>query len=280
MAYTGPYCSHCGVRNAEERSFCRSCGESLLGAATPVEPASSWWRRLLGRLRIGRREYSAGERPASFRRPSNPEVRPEPQQDKPEAVGVWGTLTKPRRFAFSRFAPLLIVLSVAGLGLGVMRERVTHAVFSTYATIRQQVAPQYISLTPVEAKASSAAAKHGAPMAIDGVRDTYWLSAAPTGGVGQSLTIRFAKPVDIDRVGILSGAPKGDFRAEPRLRSVRITAVGVKESTLGFDDKADFQNRPVTLHGVSEVTIFVEDVYPGQKGQALALREIQFFQQK
>src|SRR3954464_12123279 len=60
------YCGSCGAGNATGRAFCRRCGSPLADAERAAR--LSWWRRLLARLRLGRRRRNlvAGERPEGW----------------------------------------------------------------------------------------------------------------------------------------------------------------------------------------------------------------------
>lgn len=265
-AHTGPFCSACGVRNPEGRTFCRSCGEPLRVIAVEVPPRLPWWRRMLAALR-GRREFAAGDRPRGFR-----------QRDvTPDAQGRRRLFRLPRRVSVGRFGPVLVLLGLVGMGLGPLRQWVTHEFFTLTGQAKERLNEHFVSVVPVGATGSAAIGGHPAGHAVDGVRDTYFASVGHRDGVGATVTVRFAKPVDIDRIGILSGAPGGDFRTDARPHTVEVAVSGAQPVRLSLDDTADFQNQPVTLRGVRSVTLTVVDVYPGQRGHAVAVREVQFF---
>lgn len=265
--YTGSYCWSCGARNAEGRIFCRACGEQLDRTALP-EPRLSWWRRLLARLR-GSRPRAAGERPAGFRRHGVPDTEAASKKRR--------RFHRNRRLPLSRLAPLLVVLALLGVGLGPARAWVTTKVFGAVQTAQHHLHEQYVSDTPVSATASSALAGHGAQLAIDGVSTTYWATDDKKGGVGDTLTVRFANAVDISRVGLLSGEPGAAFRTEPRPQSMTLTANGNAPAKLSFVDEAQFQNAAVSLKNVTVLTITFDSVFPGQQGDEMAVSEIQFF---
>jgi hypothetical protein len=331
-AQAGPYCSACGVRNPEDRTFCRSCGEPLRAGSVASGSAPGWWRRLLARL-SGRRSYAAGDRPRGFlshdavpgraagatagataaSRPGTPAgggrlgpsasgARPAPLPGRPmpaapaaghrlgtsaagsHSPGVFAGSTgprirrvkPPRRLALSRFAPFLLVLGLLGVGLGPGRTWITTHVFGLAHRAQTQLNQRYANVVPVSATASSAAPGHPAKLAIDGIEQTYWLTGGGA-GTGTTITVRFASPQRIDRIGMLSGEPGGDYRAQARPQTIELFAGGSHPVTVPFDDTLSFQNRPVSLHDVTAITVVIKNVYPGQQGQAVALRELEFF---
>jgi hypothetical protein len=334
--HTGPYCSACGVRNPEGRTFCRSCGESLRLGAVPDGTSPGWWRRLRDRL-SGRRAYRAGDRPRGFSShdavpgppagqaaaaggsalapphgsatapPAHAPGAPSAHSSRlgpPHGTGLGGPAHRPRlgasagghgpaaslsvsrqrirhaktpfRRTLSRFAPLLVVASLLGVGLGPARMWLTVHVFGLAHRAQTQLTERYTNVVPVSASASSSAPGHQPQLAIDGVQPTYWLTGGST-GAGATLTVRFASPQKIDRVGVLSGEPGADYRAQARPRTIELLIGHSKPVSLAVDDTLTFQNLPVTLRGVTTITVVIKNVYPGQKGQSVALRELEFF---
>ena len=138
-----------------------------------------------------------------------------------------------------------------------------------------QLSQRYVNIVPVRAIASSSVPGHRGMLAIDGIQQTYWLTRGD--GTGAVLTIRFAGPQDIARVGVLSGEPGGGYTTQARPRTIELIAGRRPPVTLSFDDTPAFQNRPVSLRDVTVITVVVENVYPGQQGQSVAIRELEFF---
>lgn len=65
----GLSCPSCRVDNPADRSFCRRCGHEL--QAVPGDPATTWWRRVVARVRDAvrsRRRRAAGSRPRRWSR--------------------------------------------------------------------------------------------------------------------------------------------------------------------------------------------------------------------
>ena len=322
QVHAGPYCSACGVRNPEGRTFCRSCGETLRSGAAAQAPAPGWWRRLLNRLR-GRRSYAAGDRPRGFLShdavpglpagaaataaghrlgapadshrlgvPIHSSSLGVPAHSSSLGASAAGTrgpgafrgtagqrmrrAKTPLRGTLSRFAPLLLVVGLLGVGLGPARMWLTVHVFGLAHRAQVQLSQRYTNVAPISASASSAAPGHPAKLAIDGIQQTYWLTGAGS-GAGASFTVRFASPQRIDRVGVLSGEPGGDYRTQARPQTIELLVGGRSPVSLPLDDTLGFQNRPVRLRGVTAITVVIKNVYPGQNGQAVALRELEFF---
>ena len=293
-AYTGPYCYSCGVRNPAGRTFCRSCGEKLQGEVVQQAVRRGWWRRLMDRLR-GRQPSAAGERPRGFvRHDEVPAAAGAPAAGGGAAGGGMGARAsginrnwasgikqrpprtrRPRWLQLSRYGPLLIVAGVLGVGLGPARGWVTTHVFGLETKITNHFHQHYADIVPTGATASSAAPGHSPALAIDGIEGTYWLSSA--GGGHPRLVIRFSSPQNIDQVGVLSGEPGGHYRAQARPETIKVSAPGQPAASLTLDDTPGFQHRPVSLHGVTKITITIKNVYPGQQGQAVAIRDIEFF---
>ncbi|HZP54868.1 NADase-type glycan-binding domain-containing protein [Actinocrinis sp.] len=264
--YDGPYCQACGVRNPQERRFCRSCGAMLQLPALAAQQRRGWWRRLIDRITGRRREFAAGQRPSGFRDHQGGGSGPSGKR----------RLRLPRHIKLGKLAPILIIAGLAGIGLGPARTWVTNEVNSLLGKAKARVNQHYANVTPVGAAALSQK-DHGAALAIDGLNNTYWASSQHPDGVGETLTVTFATPVDIDQIGILSGADAQNFRAFARPHDLVVTAAGGSPETLSFDDSADFQSRGATLRHVTSVTITVKDAYPGQKQHDLAIRDLEFF---
>jgi hypothetical protein len=257
--------------------------------------APGWWRRLLARLRR-KRSYAAGDRPAGFlshdanRGPGTAAAAPpagRPGLSAPGApAGLGGHMRTaghrarqvkpPRRLALSRIAPVLLVASLLGVGLGPARGWITAHAFGLEHRAQAQVSQRYTNVVPVSASASTAVPGHGAKLAIDGIQQTYWRTETGQ-GIGARLVVHFASPQNIDRVGLLSGEPGAGYRAQARPQTIELIADGGRPVRLSFDDTPGFQNRAVSLRHVTAITIVISDAYPGQQGQAVALREIEFF---
>lgn len=255
--HDGLFCSACGARNVEGRTYCRLCGQSL-DVVVAARVRRRWWPRPFRRRRAA---PVAGQRPRRFHHHESRRVS-----------------TRRRvRLPVAKAAPLLAVLGLVGIGLGPARGWVSHHVSVLLGDAKRRISEHYTPVVPAGATASSSAPGHGAALAVDGVKDTWWQSAGHPDGVGETITVRFAGPVDVEQIGLLAGEPGGRYRSESRPRTVVLTVSGRSAGQVGFDDTADFQHRSVRLHDVSSVTLVITAAYPGQAGRALAIRELQFF---
>jgi hypothetical protein len=270
--YDGLYCSACGARNASGRNFCRACGRPL-DVALEATRRKRWWQRLF--TRKPKSGPTAGDRPKDFRKR---EIRPD---DEPGTPGK-----KPkRRWRFprpqlSRVAPILLILGMLGYGIGPGRLWLTQHASELFGKAKSNLSNNYAPVAPVAATTSSTAPTHDAKLLIDGVKDTWWQSADAAHGVGQTMTVTFPNPVNIDRIAILSGVAGQDYRTQARVQTLAVTVDGQPGPQINFTDTADFQNEAVTLHGVTSISFVVVTSYRGQKGGAIAIRELEFFVKK
>lgn len=264
--YDGLFCSACGTRNADGRRFCRYCGSAL--DITVDEPVKTrWWQRIFRR----RKPKQAGERPRNFR--SREAVAPAATEQKKRR-----TWRLPSRLPLSRFAPVLVVLGLVGIGLGPARFWITQQADKLLGNAKHHVQATYAPVVPVAAGSSSTAKGHRAAAAIDGVKQTWWQSDGHANGIGESITVRFANPTDLDAIGVLSGVDGEKYRAQARPQTLTVTADGKPAGQITVKDKADFQTAKIKLRGVTRLTVVITSSFPGQKGNAVALRELQFFQ--
>lgn len=312
--YTGPYCPACGARNPEGRTFCRSCGWELRNVTIVQSAVPGWRPRLLDRLRA-RPAHPAGVRPHGFASrdvgsaavTANVPGTATPGTGGPAPAGArsfapagapgrgggthagWpgggnhGTshrhqVRPPRRVALSRFGPLLILLGLLGVGIGIgpARQWITAHILGLEQKISGILHERYVLVSPVEATASSSAPGHSGQLAVDGTVQTYWLTSG-NNGFGATLIIKFGSPQNIDAVGLFSGEPGGAYLTQARPKALTIIARGNSPAYLSFDNTSNFQNRPVQLRNVTSITVKIRSVYPGQAGQAVAIREIEFF---
>jgi hypothetical protein len=270
--HAGPYCAACGVRNPHHRTLCRTCGELLRPVAMVPEPARGWWRRLLARLHGNPSGVAAGRPGVSPRAAGAYHQGALPGSAGPRIRRA----RPPGRVTLSRFAPVLLVAGLLGIGLGPARAWLTVHALGLDHRGRAELSQHFEDVVPISASASSSAHGHPARLAIDGIQQTYWLTRG-AGGTSARLRIRFASPQRIDRVGLLSGEPGGAYRAKARPETIELSAGQHRPVTLSFDDTPGFQNRPVGLRHVTVITVVIKEAYPGQKGQAVALRELEFF---
>jgi hypothetical protein len=268
----GLFCSVCGTRNADGRTYCRYCGHPL-DVTVPVPVRRRWWQRLFGRKK---RTKTAGDRPRRFYR-KDPSARAARRQAK---LNSGRSRLSRLNGPLAKLTPVLAILSLVGIGLGPARSWINKQASTVFGTAKKATNRHYLPVSPVSATASTAAGGHGPKLVIDGVRDTWWQSKGHPDGIGETITVRFANEVDLSRIGILSGAKGDQFRTEARPQTMQITADGKPQGQLSFDDKPDFQAKGVKLRNVTSITLVITAAYPGQKAHMVAIRELQFFSLK
>jgi hypothetical protein len=106
---------------------------------------------------------------------------------------------------------------------------------------------------------------------------TAWISGPDGDGVGQSITLNFAEPIDVDRVRIYGGRPEPDFEAGPRPKDVQIvvtcntpcppTAQG------SLPDSDEPKSVKLVARGVTSLQFQIRSVHG--EGGGVAIREIQ-----
>ncbi len=258
-------CGSCGVGNDPDRKFCRRCGNSLVAAA--VVPKLPWYKRIFRRKPKAKAE--AGTRPDQKTGRRSAESR---------LKYTWLRL----RTWVRKSGKLLAILGIGGvaaLSLGPWRG----AVSDQFGKVKRLVSPEYESVRAASATSSSEASGHPASAAIDQVKNSYWAEGAGGTGEGQVLTVTFAEPVDLDRVGFLNGASEQpeDFTTQPRIREAQLSFDNGTTETLELDDEADFQEKGISADDVTTVQLQIISVYPSpQGGDAASLAEIEFFTEK
>lgn len=241
-------CGECGQGNDAARRFCRSCGASLVGAAVSTPGRRRWWHRFRRKPKV----HVAGDRP---------------MQRGPSLVG---------RIAKGVLG-LAVVAAVIGLA-GPWRSHVTDA----FRSARKKVAPKFQPVNPVKAEASSSLAGHGPELAIDTGSNTWWAEGAKGNGEGQQISVVFAQPVDLGKIGFSIGAAGDQYLALPRPHDLHITLQGPADKPpatkdLSVVDKPDFQTFDLTGDAITRLDIQIRSVYPGQSGSSCAISDIQFF---
>ena len=112
---------------------------------------------------------------------------------------------------------------------------------------------------------------------LDGDPGTAWNDGAPGPGVGQTLTYRFSRRVNVTSIRLLNGSGDSDarFKENARISEVRVTTDD-GSVTVGFADT----RLPQEVHGefgiTAVVTLEVLSVYPGSRYEDLAVSEIEF----
>jgi hypothetical protein len=216
-------------------------------AARVVAPPP-WWRRLLARLRRGRR-------PAGYRRPVRQPVR------------IRGRLVV-------LFALAAIVLVAALPGRGWVR--------TGTEIVRDRTSP-HVPVTPVASRASSSAPAAGPERLLDGVSNQFW-APVPTGSAeGQWFEVDLPDPTRVLDLVIHTGvsADRKQFltQARPRELSVTFTAEDgqTRAKVIRLRDQPGKQDFRVRAARVVRVRFTLRSAYGAQPNRRVAVAELEVF---
>jgi hypothetical protein len=273
------YCSACGTPNDPSRNYCRSCGNQLTPGDAPAVAATRrpWWRRIFGGTSAA--PAPAGTRPAAGKAGGARGAK---------GAGI-GAVNSVAHFA-RRFFQLIAILGLLGIGviaIGPWRSDAKDKVRGWLDDARAIVQPRYVKVTPSKIDASSALKADPAQNAFDGIIETFWAEGARGDGTGQALTVTFAKPTDLDRIGLTLGDQKApqNFATRPVPRTLELVfydanGAVVKRETLSLEQTPKFQKRDAAAKGVARLTITIKSTYPPVKGtkSSAAISEVELFQ--
>jgi hypothetical protein len=254
-------CGQCGEGNDPVRHFCRRCGNSLDEALAVRLP---WYRRFFNKV-FGIRTREAGWRPS---RVGPPNVM----------GGVW-------RIIRLAIAALIVVALLAFLLIPGFHNLVVDRATSAFTTVRKDIRPNYVPVTPVGASASSATAGHGPMLAIDRYSNTYW--AALASDHAPVLVVRFSGPQDIAAIVFRSGAsgtaPADAFNLQPRPHNLHLVFSNgyTTDITLNDQDATQTQSTLIDETKAKQVTfveIHVVTVYApaAASPSSVAITEVEF----
>jgi hypothetical protein len=261
-------CGDCGEGNAPVRKFCSRCGSSLAQAEVVKQ---KWWQKLFPKRKP--KVLEAGQRPGR--------------------EGV----KKKRKVAFQpvfRVGRLVIgglllvggiVYAVYGPFRGFVNERFTSAKESALDVVQQDpVAVRAVELTanteppptvPCDQQTGNVACR-----VIDQKTNTFWEFAPPADAFTPTLTLRFDRPVNIDRIIVHNGAGD-DFTSFGRVTELHfVFGPGNTSADVALDDVPD----PVEYEiddgqNVETVQIQITEIInAATPGANITLTEIEFFQ--
>jgi hypothetical protein len=145
----------------------------------------------------------------------------------------------------------------------------------------QPYAPVDAPLVELTTTASSARASQGANIftsdrAVDGRADTAWCEGGPGAGVGETLTLRFAKPTRVARLRVLPGYFKSGDRwsQNNRVAAARIVLSDGRALSVAFED--EMREQVVTVGGgpIDSASLVIEKVWSGGDGLDTLVSEI------
>ena len=253
-------CGQCGEGNDPARHFCRRCGNSLDEAIAVRLP---WYRRFFSRL-FGVRTREAGWRPRRVGPPN-----------------VMGGVMRVVRLA------IVAMLAVGILGFLLIppfHNWVVNKVTAGVTSVRKVVHPNYDTVYPVAAAATSQTAGHAASLTIDRTSNSYW--AAISTDKTPQLVFTFSEPQDLSEILFRSGAPgaqPSDFLNQPRPKAVHIIftdAQGklITATDITLTDQEGSQFYPIEAKQTTTARIQIQSVYPatGAARSAVAIAEVEF----
>ena len=253
-------CGQCGEGNDPTRHFCRRCGNSLDEAIAVRLP---WYRRFFNRL-FGVRTREAGWRPRRVGPPN-----------------VMGGVMRVVRLA------IVAMLAVGILGFLLIprfHHLVVNKVTAGVTSVRKVVHPNYDTVYPVAAAATSQTAGHAASLTIDRTSNSYW--AAISTDKTPQLVFTFSEPQDLSEILFRSGAPgaqPSDFLNQPRPKAVHIIftdAQGklITATDITLTDQEGSQFYPIEAKQTTTARIQIQSVYPatGAARSAVAIAEVEF----
>jgi len=155
----------------------------------------------------------------------------------------------------------------------------------TFTSLRIALHPNYDSVYPIGASATTATVGHTPTLAMDRFSNTYWAASAKDRA--PVLVLRFSAPQDIAQIGFRSGAsgtaPADAFLSQPRPHTVHLVFSNGYTTDFTLQDQdatqpqffglADGKAKQVTF-----VEIHVQSVYApvGASPSSVAITEVEF----
>jgi hypothetical protein len=90
----------------------------------------------------------------------------------------------------------------------------------------------------------------------------------------------FERPVDLDRIGVTSGASGDAFLVHDRPQDIQIAFDNGNTTSLVLEDKFDFQTKTNKGRNVRKIQLTITSVYPSAAKGAVAISELEFFQKR
>lgn len=260
-------CGQCGEGNQPTRKFCSRCGEEL-GAATVVK--TRWYQKLWRRKP---KTMEAGARPGQPG--AKTPVTARARQGWMAALRVVGVFTMGIALLVVFVPPLRAPIEAA---LGHPVEKVK----SWWADKRDP----YDSVFPVDWKANrQPQSGHLAQAAFDNNTQSYWSTVwrPKNARLDTYLTVIFSEPVKNLVVFVYAGAPGEDFTKYHSPRELRFDyGDGRPNDSVELTRQEGVQPMFKLEHadGVTEFTIWVEDVHDQKGATHVAVSEFEFKQKK
>ncbi len=255
-------CGECGEGNDPVRKFCSRCGTTLAQAETMRPPP--WHKRLFARSKQD--TPADGERPGGGRR-----RRPMNLQ---RVMGLLRNLS---------FVVMFVAVGIYGLLPGV-RNPLNDDAVRAKSWVVGLVSPTYNPVHAIRATASSEVPDHGAGLAIDNFKKSYWAADTKT-DPQPGLTLDFDQPANIDYLVFTSGN-NAAFESVGRPQQCHIVffSRNAAGQTLAVSQDITLADRPdaqdVTVDGAQQVTrieIHITSVFRAPNSSQVAVAEVEMF---
>jgi hypothetical protein len=267
-------CGQCGEGNNPSRRFCRRCGNSLAEAVVAARPP--WWKRIFTRRK--KAPVQAGQR-RKGRRGKGRAVAHGAQN------AGWAASSA---LVFLRRG--IILLALVGIAVPFvvpnLRHTVTDKAKDAYHSVRRVIAPQYVPVRALDAKARVSAPGHDALMLVDGAKNTWWSGEPRTGKppTGPDFTLTFEGKVDLAKILVTAGA--GDaadvYTGQPRPREIHVVYDTGNSTTATLQDTVG-KAQTVNLKGAKQVgrlDFYINSVYASTQGNNPSIAEVELFKKQ
>ncbi|MGH7748253.1 MAG: NADase-type glycan-binding domain-containing protein, partial [Candidatus Dormibacteria bacterium] len=202
--------------------------------------------------------------------------------------GLPGQMSGPRQLTtgLTKVLPVVVIgLLIAFALFPGLRRSAGHDANRVGTAIRQLISPHFTVDKPNGVSATSEQPQAPAYNVFDEITGTYWATAAPDNGIGQSITASFAgKGVRIDQMifTIGTGVP-ATYESESRPQRVRVDLLAtsgklLKSAQFTLNDTFSPQNESIHATGVAKAEVTILGVYPSTQAQNCAIDEIEYFQ--
>jgi hypothetical protein len=259
-------CPDCGEGNPTTRKFCSRCGASL---ETAEVVKAKWWQKF--KPRRGPKKRKAGDRPSA--RKTRTSI---PSKLLGMAFGGVGRIVG-------------VILIVGGIVYG-MVPGFRSTLNDEFSTVKNKfnswIHPHRTEVLPDAVFASSALRRHGAQLLKDTATNTYWAARPPKGNVHITLRYGFAEKFDLKNIAVWNGigdSKDRDYNSTLRPHHVFFSfpGSGVTGCPIEFKDlpgeaaKQDVSS--CNAKAVQEIKIRIDDYYPSQGANVVALAKVQFY---
>ena len=119
---------------------------------------------------------------------------------------------------------------------------------------------------------------------VDGDLRTCWQEAAEGPGIGESITYRFERPVDVDWLEVATGFQWPDhpdlgdlFAANGRVTALAVSADGAPAREVSLRDEPGWQRVCLDAAGVEVITLTLQGVAAGERWSDASISEVRFW---